>query len=90
MDSLVLSKLGLPGGFPTFVAFTLPLSIMRKFQKLSVLLQFNLVLEIVRDTREILPSLTAHKSLPHCMDCASFHKGLTHISSKEINSLEFM
>ena len=86
VDSLVLSKLGLLGGFPTFVAFTLPLSIMRKFQKLSVLLQFNLVLEIVRDTREILPSLTVHKSLPQCVDCASLHKGLTHVSSKEFIS----
>ena len=46
----------------------------------------NLVLEIVRDTREILPSLTAHKSLPQCMDCASLHKGLTHVSSKEFIS----
>ena len=46
----------------------------------------NLLLEIARDTREILPSLTAHKSLPQCMECASLHKGLTHASSKEFIS----
>ena len=86
VDSLVLSKLGLPGGLPTFVALMLPLSIMRKLQKLSVLLQFHLVLEIVRDTREILLSLAAHKSLPQCTDSASLHKGLTHVSSKEFIS----
>jgi hypothetical protein len=73
VDSMVLSKPGLPvEELPTFTALETLFSIVKLCYKLHHL-WFNLVLDMVRGTREILPRLLALKSLLQCMDCAVLH-----------------
>ena len=87
VDSLVLSKPVLAAeGFTTFTALIVPLFIVKGFHTFGVLLWSDLVLEMARATREILPSLLACGRLLGCMDCVAVHKGLTHVSSKEFLS----